>query len=128
DDELSFGINVSGHSVAGLGGREIAIGNGDAIAIAPDAGPFSVLRAAPAQMIGIRVPRRGLSACGGWFSTAPIRLVPAQTTALRLMIGYIRDAPSEPVLASPPPARAVAAHPTHPIPLSPDPAGPGPPP
>ena len=122
DDELSFGINVSGHSVAGLRGREIAIGDGDAIAVAPDAGPFSVLRAAPARMIGIRVPRRGLSACGGWFGAAPIRLVPAQTTALRLMTGYVRDALSEPVLSSASLADAVAAHLTELIALSLDPA------
>src|SRR5262249_46315665 len=123
DDELSFGINVSGHSVAGLRGREIAIGGGGAIAISPDAGPFSLRRAAPARMIGIRVPRRGLSACAGWFGTAPMRLVPAQTTALRLMIGYVRDALSEPVLSSAPLADAVAAHLTELIALSLDPAG-----
>jgi len=121
-DELSFGINVSGHSVAGLRGREVAIGAGDAFAIAPDAGPFSVLRAAPARMIGIRVPRRGGPAVGGWFGAAPMRLVPAQTPALRLMTGYVRDALSEPVLSSAPLADAVAAHLMELIALSLDPA------
>jgi AraC-like DNA-binding protein len=122
DDKLTFGINVSGHSVASLRGREISIGDGDAIAIAPEAGPFSVLRAAPARMIGIRVPRRGLSADAGWFGAGPMRLVPAQTPSLRLMAGYVRDALSESVLSSAPLADAVAAHLTELIALSLDPA------
>jgi AraC-like DNA-binding protein len=122
DDELVFGINVSGHSVAGLRGREIAIGGGDAIAIAPDAGPFSLLRTTPARMIGIRVPRRSLSACAGWFGAAPMRLVPGQTPALRLMTGYVRDALSEHVLSSASLTDAVAAHLTELIALSLDPA------
>src|SRR5215471_17668951 len=121
-NELTFGINVSGYSVAGLRGREIAIGDGDAIAIAPDAGPFTLLRAAPARMIGIRVPRRGMPAGGGWFGAAPLRLVLAQTPALRLMTGYVRDALSEPVLSSAPLADAVAAHLMELIALSLDPA------
>lgn len=49
---------------------------------------------------------------------APMRLVPAQTTALRLMTGYVRDALSEPVLSSAPLADAVAAHLTELIALS----------
>ena len=80
-DDLFFGINVSGCSLAGQRGHEVAVGAGDAVAVDPAAGPFGVLRAVPAQMIGLRVPRRSLPA--GFGATA-LRLVPARTAALQL--------------------------------------------
>ena len=46
-DDLFFGINVSGCSLAGQRGHEVTVGAGDAVAVDPAAGPFGILRAAP---------------------------------------------------------------------------------
>ena len=102
-------------------GREITVGTGDAIAVDPDAGPFSVLRAAPARIIGLRVPRRSVPADSVSLGAAPLRLVPAGTAALQLLAGYLRRALSTPVLSSARLAEAVASHVTELIALSLDP-------
>jgi AraC-like DNA-binding protein len=122
DGDLFFGINVSGCSVAGQRGREVTVGAGDAVAIDPDAGAFSVLRAAPARMIGLRVPRRSVPAGAAGFGPTPLRLVPARTAALQLLTCYLRGALSSPVLSSTPLADAVVSHTTELIALSLDPA------
>lgn len=49
DHDLFFGVNVSGCSLARQGGHEITVGAGDAVAVDPEAGPFSVLRARPRE-------------------------------------------------------------------------------
>jgi len=57
-DEVFFGINAAGGSLASQRGQEIAIGAGDAVVIDPDGGAFSVLR--PPGFTGlIIVTRRG---------------------------------------------------------------------
>jgi AraC-like DNA-binding protein len=121
DGELFFGINVSGASLAGQRGREITVAAGDAIAVDPDTGPFSVLRPAPARMIGLRVPRRSVLADPGNRGATPLRLVPAGTAALQLLTGYLRSALSSPVLSSAVLADAVVSHTTELIALSLDP-------
>jgi AraC-like DNA-binding protein len=119
-DDLYFGINVSGHGLASQRGREITIGAGDAVAIDPAGGTFSLVRAAPTLMIGVRLPRRSVPAVGAGFGTA-LRLVPARTAALQLLTGYLEGALSSPVLSSPPLADAVVSHMTELIALSLDP-------
>ena len=118
-DDLFFGINVSGCSLAGQRGHEVTVGAGDAVAVDPAAGPFGILRAVPAQMIGLRVPRRSLPA--GFGATA-LRLVPARTAALQLLTGYLRGALSSTALSPGPLADAVVSHITELIELSLDPA------
>jgi AraC-like DNA-binding protein len=120
DHDLFFGINVTGHSLASQRGREVTVGAGDAVAVEPDAGPFSVVRAAPTLMIGVRVPRRSVPAAAGLGAAAP-RLVPARTAALQLLTGYLRGALSSTVLSSAPLADTVVSHMTELIALSLDP-------
>ena len=126
-DDLFFGINVSGCSLAGQRGHEVTVGAGDAVAVDPGAGTFSVRRAAPAQMIGLRVPRRSVPAGAAGFGATPLRLVPARTAALQLLTGYLRGALSSPVLSPGPLADAVVSHVTELIELSLDPACAAPP-
>jgi AraC-like DNA-binding protein len=118
-DDLFFGINVSGCSLAGQRGHEVTVGAGDAVAVDSAAGPFGILRAVPAQMIGLRVPRRSLPA---GFGATPLRLVPARTAALQLLTGYLRGALSSTALSPGPLADTVVSHITELIELSLDPA------
>lgn len=122
-DDLFFGINVAGASLAGQDGREVTIGAGDAVAIDPDDGAFHIERPNPCRLIGLRVPRSTVPFPAAGASRAPLRVVQAPTPALRLLTGYVRslltgDAPASARLAA-----AVAAHLTELIELSLDPAG-----
>jgi AraC-like DNA-binding protein len=97
-----FGINAVGACLASQHEQEITISAGDAVVIDPEGGPFTVLRPEPCQLIGARVPRRGISldTVGG----PPLRLVPARTAALQLLTRYVRS-----VLSGPMPSSALLA-------------------
>ena len=110
DDELFFGINMSGSSLVGQRGHEVTIGAGDAVAIDPAAGAFSILRAAPARMIGVRIPRSSIPAGAVGFGATPLCLVPAETAALQLLTSYLQGALSGSALSSAPLADAVVSH------------------
>ena len=121
DDDLFFGINMNGSSLASQRGREVTIGAGDAVAIDPAAGAFSILRAAPLRMIGVRIARRSVPAGAAGSGATPLRLVPAGTAALQLLTSYLRGALSGSALSSAPLADAVASHVAELITLSLDP-------
>jgi len=122
-DDLFFGINVAGASLAGQHGREVTIGAGDAVAIDPDGGAFRIDRPDPCQLIGLRVSRSTVPYQAGGASRAPLRVVEARTPALRLLTGYTRSMLGGDAPASAPLAAAVAAHLTELVELSLDPAG-----
>jgi AraC-like DNA-binding protein len=121
DDAVFFGINMSGASLAGQCGREIAIGDGDAVAIDPAVGPFSIVRPEPARMIGVRIPRRSVPPGAIGLAATPLRLVPAPTAPLQLLASYLQGALSGSVLSSGLLADAVVSHVTELITLSLDP-------
>ena len=73
-DYLFFGINVSGSSLAGQHGSVMTVGGGDAVAIDPALGPFSITRAEPARMIGVRIPRCSVPASAIGSRASPLRL------------------------------------------------------
>ena len=110
DDDLFFGINMSGSSLASQRGREVTIGDGDAVAIDPAAGAFSILRAGPARMIGVRIPRRSVPAGAVSSGAGPLRLVPAGTAALQLLTSYLHGALSGSALSAGLLADTVASH------------------
>lgn len=120
--DLFFGINMSGCSLAAQRGREVTVGAGDAVAADSDAGAFRVVRAAPARMIGLRIPRHSIPVDAIGSSANPPRLVSAQTAALQLLTGYLRGALSSSALSSTPLADVVIWHATELIALSLDPA------
>jgi AraC-like DNA-binding protein len=107
-DEVFFGINAAGCSLASQRRQEITIDAGDAVVIDPDGGAFSVLRPEPCRLIGARVPRRALSldTAGG----PPLRLIPARTAALQLLTRYLRSVLGGPVPSSAQLADAVVTH------------------
>ena len=117
-DDMFFGINVAGASLARQHGREVTIEAGGAVAIDPDDGAFRIERPDPCRLIGLRVSRSLLPFQAAGASRAPLRVVEARTPALRLLTGYVRsmlggDAPASVKLAA-----AVAAHLTELIELS----------
>ena len=121
EDDLFFGINMSGSSRASQRGREVTVGDGDAVAIDPAAGAFSILRAAPARMIGVRIPRHSVPAGAAGSGATPLRLVPAGTAALQLLTSYLHGALSGTALSAGLLADAVVSHVAELITLSLDP-------
>jgi len=107
-DDLFFGLNLAGATLARQHGRQIALDAGDAMAVDLQAGPFAVLRPSPSRMIGVRVPRRTVD--DGRAGDARLRLVPAPTPALQLLSRYVRSILDGPI---PPSTEVVKAFVNH---------------
>jgi len=109
-DELFFGINLAGWSLARQQGRELTVGAGDAVLIDPGGGAFEVVRPEPCRLIGIRLPRHagppGLTGLTG----PPLRLIPARAPALGLLTRYLGSVLGGPEPASVRLADALARH------------------
>jgi AraC-like DNA-binding protein len=109
-DDLFLGINLTGAGLARQRGREIEIGEGDAMAVGIRHGPFTVLRPAPTRLIGVRLARRTVHVAVGGCADGALRLVPAQNPALQLLVRYLRSLLGGPVPSSPQLGDAVVAH------------------
>lgn len=88
-DELFFGINLAGVALARRHGEELQIGHGDAVAIALDDGPFTVLRPTASRFLGLRVSRWTPSIDLRRTGPAIWQPVPAHTPALQLLANYL---------------------------------------
>jgi len=117
-DDLFFGINLTGRSLARQRRQEITIGAGEAAAINPDGGAFTVLRPDPCQVIGLRIPRRTAPFETAGADRSPLRVVPGHTAALQLLTRYLRSVLDGPVPSSAPLADAIVTHLTELIELS----------
>jgi AraC-like DNA-binding protein len=85
-EDLFVGINVAGASHAHQGARSAEIGPGEALVADLRGGAFTVLRARPCRMIGVRLDRRLLPAAG---DHPPLRVIGADHAALRLLTRYL---------------------------------------
>jgi AraC-like DNA-binding protein len=90
-DELFFGINIVGTSVARQRGQDVVIDAGAAVALGQDDGPFTVLRPTPSSMIGLRVPRPAVWDSSRRTGSRGVQLVPGNTPALHLLATYLRS-------------------------------------
>jgi AraC-like DNA-binding protein len=109
-DELFFGINRSGRSLARQQGRELTVGAGDAVFIDPGGGAFDVVRPEACQLIGIRLPRHAVPPGAAGRAGPPLRLVPAGAPALDLLTRYLGSVLGGPEPASVRLADAIAGH------------------
>ena len=109
-DDLFFGVNLSGGSVAFQRGREVTLEGGDAVFLSHAGGPFTITRPMPVRFVGLRVPRKTVAPLIAGVDAAAMRVVPRTSNALRLLIGYVRAVTEGQVLRSQEIARLVAAH------------------
>jgi AraC-like DNA-binding protein len=109
-DELFFAINLAGRSTALQGGREVGFDNGEALLLSAAGGPFSVVRPTPVRFLGLRVSRRLLAPLVCGLDDRTMRVVPAGTEPLRLLIGYAHLIADTPGNISAETTGAVAAH------------------
>jgi AraC-like DNA-binding protein len=108
--DLFFGINMTGVTLARQQGRQITLEAGDAMAVDPQAGPFTVLRPTLSRLIGLRVARRSVSVDDGQAGDTGLQLVPAHTPALQLLTRYVRSVLDGPIPLSAELAGAFVMH------------------
>jgi AraC-like DNA-binding protein len=90
EDDLLFGANVRGCSMARQRDRDVMLCDGDAFFATRDASGFTIMRPTPARFVACRVPREAVAPLVGRLDDTPLRLVPPHTEALTLLITYAR--------------------------------------
>ena len=88
DDDLLFGVNVRGCSIARQRDRDLTLRDGEAFFATRDASGFIITRPTPARFVACRVPRGAVASLVGRIDITPLRLVPPRSEALTLLVTY----------------------------------------
>jgi AraC-like DNA-binding protein len=88
DDDLLFGVNVRGCSIARQSDRDLTLRDGDAFFATRDASGFTITRPTPARFVACRVPRGAVTPLVGRIDVTPLCLVPPRSEALSLLVTY----------------------------------------
>lgn len=111
EDDLLVGINLSGRTIAQSRNRESVLLDGDAMLMTRDSISINLIHPAPANFLGFRVPRDAIAPLAGSIDDALIRMVPAGSEAIRLLVTYARAiAEEQQSLETPELQRLVATH------------------
>jgi AraC-like DNA-binding protein len=111
EDDLLVGINLSGRTIAQSRDRELALLDGDAMLMTRDSISINLIHAAPTNFLGFRLPRDAIAPLAGSVEDAFIRMVPAGSEAIRLLVAYARAiAEEQQSLETPELQRLVATH------------------
>jgi AraC-like DNA-binding protein len=109
-EAVFLAVNLSGESLVRQKSREINVRSGDAVFFAAETGVV-LNRPTPVELVAIRLPGKTLAPLLGEPGDDAARLIPGETPALRLLVGYLRALDSEPAaLESPDLRQAVAIH------------------
>jgi AraC-like DNA-binding protein len=90
EDDLLFGVNIWGCSVARQRDRDLTLGDGDAFFATRDRSGFTLMRPTPARFVACRVPRAAIVPLVGRIDDTPPCLIPPHTEALTLLVTYAR--------------------------------------
>src|SRR3984893_17015157 len=90
EDDLLFGVNIRGCSMARQRDRDLTVRDGDAFFATRDRSGFTITRPTPARFVACRVPREAIAPLVGRIDDTPLRLVPPHTEALTLLVTYAR--------------------------------------
>jgi AraC-like DNA-binding protein len=111
EDELLVGVNLSGRTIAQSRNRELVLLDGDAMVMTRDTMSVNVIHPAPVNTLGFRVPREAIAPLAGSIDDALIRMIPAGSEAIRLLVTYARAiAEEQQPLDTPELQRLVATH------------------
>jgi len=109
NDDLALIVNQKGAFMGSARGREITLGEGDALLISSDdVGVFE--RRDPGGSFSLRIPRSYLSSVVFDVDDSVMHLIPRHTEALRLLIGYAKPLVDDLPLDTPLLRNTVAAH------------------
>jgi AraC-like DNA-binding protein len=89
-DMIFLSLNLEGESVARERGREASIGGGDALFFSGGGAGCTIDRPTPVRFAAMRLPYRALRPLIADPGDGAMRLIPKETSALRLLAGYLR--------------------------------------
>jgi AraC-like DNA-binding protein len=111
EDDLLVAVNLSGRTIAQLRNRELVLLDGDAMLMTRDSISLNFNHPAPVKFLGFRVPRDAIAPLAGSIDDALIRMVPAGSEAIKLLVTYARAiAEEQQSLDTPELQRLVATH------------------
>jgi AraC-like DNA-binding protein len=111
EDELLVAVNLSGRTVVQSRDRELVLLDGDAMLMTRDTTSLNFIHPTPANMLGFRVPRDAIAPLADCIDDALIRMVPAGSEAIKLLVSYARGiAEEQQSLDTPELQRLVATH------------------
>lgn len=110
NDDLLFGVNVAGRSVAYQGGREVILHDGDAVFATRGKTGFTISRPTQVRFAGLRMSRLALAPLVNRLDDAEWRVIPRHTDALRLLAKYINMVARDQSPSTPELRRLVVTH------------------
>jgi len=111
EDDVLVGVNLSGRTIAQSRDRELVLRDGDAMAMTRDTINVNLTHPASVNFLGFRVPREAIAPLVGSIDDALIRMVPAGSEAIGLLVSYARAiAEEQQSLDTPELQRLIATH------------------
>lgn len=111
EDDLLVAVNLSGRTIAHTRDRELVLLDGDAMLMTRDSINLNLIHPAPVNFLGFRVPRDAIAPLAGSIDDALVRMVPAGSDAIKLLVTYARAiAEQQQSLDTPELQRLVATH------------------
>ena len=89
-DNIFLALNVGGESAARERGREVTLHSGDAVLFSGANGGCTISRPTPVLFTAMRIPHRTLAPLVANLDEGAMRLIPKETSALRLLASYLR--------------------------------------
>ena len=89
-DNIFLALNVGGESAARERDREVTLRGGDALLFSGARGRCTIYRPTPVLFTAMRIPHRTLAPLVANLDEGAMRLIPKETTALRLLASYLR--------------------------------------
>ena len=109
-DDLLFGVNVRGCSIARQRDRDLMLRDGDAFFATRDVKGFTITRPTPARFVAFRAPRTAIAPLVGRIDDTPLRLIPPRSEALTLLVTYACAIADDLPLATPDLQRLAVTH------------------
>jgi hypothetical protein len=109
-DELFLWLNVAGDSLVRRGGEERTMRGGNAFVASRGRAGFTILSKNRVRFLGMRMPRAALVPLIAGVDTEPLRAIPSDKVALRMLTTYATGVASEAAPLCGEPARAFVTH------------------
>jgi AraC-like DNA-binding protein len=109
-DNVFLSLIVEGESAARERDREVTLGSGDAVLFSGANGGCAIDRPTPVLFTAMRIPYRALAPLVANLDEGALRLIPKETSSLRLLASYLRAIDMGHALDSPELCPAVVSH------------------
>jgi AraC-like DNA-binding protein len=109
-DNIFVALNIEGESTAQERDREVTLHSGDAVLFSGVTGRCTIHRPALVRFTAMRIPYRALAPLVANLDDGALRLIPKQTSSLRLLASYLSAIDMGHALDSPELCPAVVSH------------------